>query len=193
MPQIYPVLGKTTLLDVLSQAQGLSDDAGNIAIVSRGKQGESVSGETTQSVDLKKLLDTGSVQYDLGDLSRRPDHRTSRWHHLRGRSREQARRLHDQERRHGDDCVQALAMAQDSKSSAVRSKSIIIRPDPSAPDGHKQIPCDLNLILAAKAPDQKLFANDILFVPDSAAKKAIARGLEAALQIATGVAIYGRY
>ena len=27
MPQIYPVLGKTTLVDVLSQAQGLADDA----------------------------------------------------------------------------------------------------------------------------------------------------------------------
>ena len=35
-PQIYPVFGKTTLLDVLSQAEGLADDAGNLAIVNRG-------------------------------------------------------------------------------------------------------------------------------------------------------------
>src|SRR4029077_8174232 len=28
-PQIYPVLTRTTLLDLLSQAQGLADDAGN--------------------------------------------------------------------------------------------------------------------------------------------------------------------
>src|SRR5437016_13342517 len=35
-PQIYPLFGKTTLLDVLSQAGGLSDDAGNMAVVTRG-------------------------------------------------------------------------------------------------------------------------------------------------------------
>ena len=35
-PQIYPVFGKTTLLDVLSQAEGLADDAGSLAIVTRG-------------------------------------------------------------------------------------------------------------------------------------------------------------
>ncbi len=35
-PQIYPVFGKTTLMDVLSQAEGLADDAGSLAIVTRG-------------------------------------------------------------------------------------------------------------------------------------------------------------
>ena len=35
-PQIYPVFGKTTLLDLLSQAEGLADDAGSLAIVTRG-------------------------------------------------------------------------------------------------------------------------------------------------------------
>src|SRR5437879_154200 len=32
-PQIYPLFGKTTLLDVLSQAGGISDDAGNKVLV----------------------------------------------------------------------------------------------------------------------------------------------------------------
>ena len=35
-PQVYPVFTHTTLLDLLSQAEGLSDDAGNTAIVRRG-------------------------------------------------------------------------------------------------------------------------------------------------------------
>src|SRR3989440_12145236 len=35
-PQIYPLFGKTTVLDVLSQAGGLSDDPSNIACVARG-------------------------------------------------------------------------------------------------------------------------------------------------------------
>lgn len=193
MPQIYPVLGKTTLLDVLSQAQGLSDDAGNIAIVSRGKQGESVSGETTQSVDLKKLLDTGSVQYNLaiypGDRITVP--RAGIVYVVGAVNKPGGFVIKSDDT--GMTVLQALAMAQDAKSTAVRAKSVILRQDHDAPDGHKQIPCDLNLILASKAPDQKLLPNDILFVPDSAAKKAFARGLEAALQAATGIAIYGRY
>src|SRR5207302_10335530 len=35
-PQIYPLFAKTTFLDVLSQAGGLSDDAGNKVLVTRG-------------------------------------------------------------------------------------------------------------------------------------------------------------
>src|SRR5450631_3034409 len=35
-PQIYPVLSRTTLLDMLSQAEGLAEDAGGTAIVRRG-------------------------------------------------------------------------------------------------------------------------------------------------------------
>jgi polysaccharide export outer membrane protein len=44
--------------------------------------------------------------------------------------------------------------------------------------------------LAAKASDPMMRADDILFVPDSTAKKAFRRGLEAALQTATYLAIY---
>jgi polysaccharide biosynthesis/export protein len=35
-PQLYPTLGPTTLLDVLAQAQGLSRDAGNVVVITRG-------------------------------------------------------------------------------------------------------------------------------------------------------------
>jgi len=193
MPQIYPVLGKTTLLDMLSQAQGLNDDAGNTAIVSRGKLGESVTGQTTQTVDLKKLLDTGSVQYNLaifpGDRITIP--RAGIVYVVGAVNKPGGFVIKGDD--NGMTVLQALAMAEDSKGTAQRQKSVIIRPDKNSPDGRKQIPCNLNLILANKEPDQKLYANDILFVPDSAAKKAFARGLEAALQTATGLAVYGRY
>jgi polysaccharide export outer membrane protein len=193
MPQIYPVLGKTTLLDMLSQAQGLNDDAGNTAIVSRGKLGESVTGQTTQSVDLKKLLDTGSVQYNLaifpGDRITIP--RAGIVYVVGAVNKPGGFVIKGDD--NGMTVLQALAMAEDSKGTAQRQKSVIIRPDKNSPDGRQQIPCNLNLILANKAPDQKLYPNDILFVPDSAAKKAFARGLEAALQTATGLAVYGRY
>lgn len=36
-PQIYQVFGRTTLLDVLSQAEGLAPEAGNTVIITRGE------------------------------------------------------------------------------------------------------------------------------------------------------------
>ena len=192
MPQIYSVLGRTTMLDMLSQAQGLSDDAGNSAIVSRGALGESATGQTTQTVDLKKLLDTGSSEYNLaiypGDRITVP--RAGVVYVVGAVNKPGGFVIK------GDDnsmsVLQALALAEDAKSTAVRNKSMIIRRDSNAPEGHTQIPLNLNLILAAKEPDPKLLANDVLFIPDSTAKKAFRRGLEAALQTATGLAIYGR-
>jgi len=51
----------------------------------------------------------------------------------------------------------------------------------------------LSQILASKAPDIKLLPEDIVFVPSSTAKTVARRSLEAIVQTATGVAIYGRY
>jgi hypothetical protein len=46
--------------------------------------------------------------------------------------------------------------------------------------------------MAGKAPDLPLKSDDILFIPNSAARSIAARTAEAALQVATGVAIYAR-
>ena len=42
-----------------------------------------------------------------------------------------------------------------------------------------------------KAPDVRLSANDILFVPASVGKAAGIKGIDAAIQIATGLAVWG--
>jgi hypothetical protein len=53
-----------------------------------------------------------------------------------------------------------------------------------------EIPVHLKQIQNHKADDVPLQTNDILFVPDSRGKKALARGTEAALGIGTGLAVY---
>jgi polysaccharide biosynthesis/export protein len=53
-----------------------------------------------------------------------------------------------------------------------------------------EIPIQLKKILAAKSPDVKLEAEDILFVPNSAAKSAAGMALDAGLRLATTVAAY---
>src|ERR1035437_5175206 len=192
MPQIYPVFGRTTLLDVLSQAQGLTDDASNVAMISRGKLGEQATGQTIQTVNLKNLLQTASAAANVevypGDRVTVP--RAGIVYVVGAVNKPGGFVIKETD--DGMTVLQALAMAEDAKSTAVRNKSMIIRADSSAPDGHKQIPVNLNLILAGKASDPMMRADDILFVPDSTAKKAFRRGVEAALQAATMMAIYAR-
>ncbi|MGC2109039.1 MAG: polysaccharide biosynthesis/export family protein [Candidatus Korobacteraceae bacterium] len=194
-PQIYPVFGKTTLLDLLSQAQGLSDDASNLAVISRGDLGaqETNSTDRVVTVDLKKLLQTGDAKYNI-DIY--PGDRVTVPHagvvYVVGAVNKPGGfviRAPD----NGMTVLQAVAMAEDTKGTAVRDKAMIIRPNSAQADGHEQIPLNLNQILAGKQPDKLLHADDILFIPDSTAKKAFRRGLEAAIQAATGLAVYGRF
>ena len=86
--------------------------------------------------------------------------------------------------------LQAIAYAEDLKSTAKSDHARILRPDTTAPNGRKEIAVNLTEILAGKSPDIPLQANDILFVPDSSSKKALRRGIEAAIQTLTGVALY---
>ncbi len=92
---------------------------------------------------------------------------------------------------HGDLTVlQAIAMAQGTNTTASLAHAKLIR---RTVDGPQEIPLSLKKILAAKAPDIKLEPDDIVFVPSSLSRNAGKRGLETALQLATGILIWGRY
>jgi polysaccharide export outer membrane protein len=84
--------------------------------------------------------------------------------------------------------LQALAMAQGANPTAKLDGARLIR---RTGDQRRDVPIALKKILASKAADVDLQADDILFVPNSTAKTAMHRGLEAIVQAATGVAIYG--
>jgi len=191
LPQIYPVFGETTLLDILSQAQGLADDASSVAIISRGEvalqSGARVGNET---VDLTKLLQAGDAAYNLkiyaGDRVTVP--RAGIVYVVGAVNKPGGYPI--KSAGDGMTVLQAIALAEDLKSTARRDRTVVIRSDPNAPGGHHQTPLDLKKILAGKSPDPLLDANDILFVPDSQGVKALHHGLEAALQAATWVAVY---
>lgn len=194
-PQLVPVFGHSTLLDVLSQAQGLQDDASNICVVSRGNIGMQATGATerVQTVDLKKLMQSGDPAYNLfvypGDHVTVPRagivYVVGAVHRPGGFPIKSAK--------DGMSVMQALAMAEDMTSTAIKSKAVLIRVDATAEHGRKQMPLSMSDILAGKAPDPLMQEDDILYIPDSSAKKAMHRTIDAAIQVATGVAIYGRY
>jgi len=86
--------------------------------------------------------------------------------------------------------LQALAMAEGVLNTASKSQARIIRK--TAEGARTEIPVDLKKVLAGKSPDEVMAANDILFVPNSAAKSALKRGAEAAIGTVSGILIYRR-
>ena len=86
--------------------------------------------------------------------------------------------------------LQALSLSEGFGPAASPKRARIMRP--TAPDASKmqEIPVNLENIFSGKDPDVALYANDVLFVPNSLAKSSARRVAEALLQAGTGVAIY---
>jgi polysaccharide export outer membrane protein len=203
-PQIFPVFGKTTLLDVLSQAEGLADDAGNMAIVTRGaiamqtlnqpgacaSENRAVSCNNTISVDLSRLTETGDPDANValypGDKV--TVQRAGIIYVVGAVNRPGGFPL--KVGQENMTVIQAVALAEDLKPVAARKKAIIIRKSLTAIDGREEIAVNLTKVLEGHEHDTRLQANDILFVPESASLKALHRGTEAAISAATYGIVY---
>src|SRR6202162_5632115 len=84
--------------------------------------------------------------------------------------------------------LKMLALAGGLNHTAKSNRTVIIRTDRQGQQ-HEQM-VDLKKIVERKAEDVRLEASDILYVPDSTAKKALYKAGEAAIGIGTGVALY---
>lgn len=179
-PGVFPLMGPRRLFDVLSLAGGTTPKAGQVVSISHHNPAEKP--ETVAlSNDLQKNL-TANVQVVPGDtvvVSKAGvvyvvgDVRTPT-----GVIMDNGGRL---------TVLQALAMAQGANNTAALNKSRIIR---KTSQGQKEIPLHLKKILAAKSPDVPLQAEDIVFVPSSAAKGIASRSIQAAVGLATTVVAY---
>jgi polysaccharide export outer membrane protein len=92
--------------------------------------------------------------------------------------------------RSGLTILKAIAIAQGTNPTAALKNAMLIR---KTQEGRQEVHVSIQKILSNKAPDLELQPDDILFIPNSVAKSATRRSLEAILQTATGVAIYRRY
>ena len=86
--------------------------------------------------------------------------------------------------------LQAIAMAEGTMPDASLTKAKLIRRSGGTP---QELPIDLKKVLAAKVPDVKLQAEDIVFVPSSTYPGMARRTLDAVVQMTTGLVIYRRY
>jgi len=199
-PQIYPLYSKTTLLDLLSQAEGLADDAGETALIRRGAlamralvretqhpiaPGGAASLDSLQTlkVNLKRLFEGSDTNVELFPGDRVTVERAGVIYVVGAVNRAGGFSLRDDHE--GMTVLKAIALAENLKSTAVPKKAVIIRRGPQTQGQSQEMPVDLKRILSGRAPDRSLAANDILFVPDSAGKKAAHRAAEAAVTAAT--------
>jgi len=178
-PGIYPAFGSHHLLDYVSAAQGLTPLAGTaITITHAGKSDEPqrvqiTAGATPKPENNPEILagDTIFVErtgivYVVGDVARPGGFPLD----------------HDGQL----SILQAIALAQGANATAARGSAMLIR---TTSQGRQEIPVNLKKILRSKETDLAMRDNDILFVPNSAAKSAL-KDFEAALPAAAGASVY---
>jgi polysaccharide biosynthesis/export protein len=177
-PGVYPVPGQQRLFDLISVAGGFTEKAGrSIAVTHRDQPDKSISVPLTRNVtdDPESnipvlpgdtiIVHRADLVYVVGDVGR-PSGFLMDSGHLT--------------------VLQAIALAGGTTRTANLGGARIIH---RGPDGLSETPVELKKILRAKAPDVKMQADDILFVPTSTGKVIAGRAMEAAMQAATAASI----
>jgi polysaccharide export outer membrane protein len=199
-PGVHQLEGTKTLLELLSLAGGLQQDAGHsVKLTRRSEWGPiplpAASEDETKAfsvaeIDLKQLIEAkapaenivirpydvisvprAELVYVVGDV-RRPGGFTLA-------QRESLSVLH------------ALSLAEGLQPTATASKSRILRQNGAA--NRTEIPVNLAKLLSGKAQDVPMLPGDILFVPNNKARSVGLKTVDAAISITSGILIYGRY
>jgi polysaccharide biosynthesis/export protein len=177
-PGIYPVVGQQRLFDVISSAGGFTEKAGrSITITHRGQPDKPlvvpIARNVSDNPDSNVFVYPGDtivvrkadIVYVVGEVGR-PSGFAMDSGHLT--------------------VLQVIALAGGTTKTAKLSSVRLLR---KGPEGVNETPIPLKKILEARAPDLQMQADDILFVPTSAAKAAASRSLEAVMQTASALSI----
>lgn len=197
-PGVHQIEGNKTLFEVISEAGGLRQDAGNtIKITRRIDSG---------TLPIPEAATDATGQFSIGEVSIRSVMEA------KDPSENIPIKPHDVitvpkadlvyvigsvkrpggfplEERGNLSVLEALSLAEGLDHEAAASKAKILREDSSG-SARFEIPVNVKQIMSGKESDKPLLANDILFIPNSAQKAAAARALEALIQTGTGVLIY---
>jgi polysaccharide export outer membrane protein len=199
-PGVVQLRGRKTLFEILSEAGGLKNEAGNsVKITRRNKNGaiplpsaaKDQSGQfSVAEVSVKSIVEGRNPQENIlimsDDVILVP---RAELIYVIGAVRHPGGFVLSE--REQVSVLQALSLAEGLDRLASGANARILRPS-EAPSTRIEIRVDVNKILTAKNPDIPLVANDVLFIPTSGAKSATARGIEAAIQLGTGIAIWRR-
>jgi polysaccharide biosynthesis/export protein len=225
-PMVYQADRPVTLLEVLAEAGGVANDAGDTVIVNRlsqeassdpseppaiGPEGSAppaaISGTTVPkssansptladppalsnitTINLNELMESGDATNNIilqaGDIVTVPH--SGIVYVLGAVSRPGGFVLAND--RGQMTTLKVLALAGGLNSTAKRDHAVIVRKDTQGQQ--HEVTVDLKKVMARQAEDVQLQPSDILYVPDSAARKAMLRTVELGIAVGTGVALY---
>ena len=197
VPGVQRMQGQKTLFEALSAAGGLRADAGYLVKITRKLEWGRIplpdakddpTGQfSIASVNVKNIMDAsnpkdniqikpddvisvpkGEIIYVIGSVKKPGGFVLGEHESLSG--------------------LQILALAEGLDRFAKPEHAKIMRPIPNS-EKRQEIPVDLKQILSGKITDIALRSDDILFVPNSPKKAAMARTIETAIQLGS-LAVY---
>ncbi|MBI3669988.1 MAG: polysaccharide biosynthesis/export family protein [Acidobacteria bacterium] len=196
---VYQAIRQTTLLEVLSEAGGIANDAGSTVIVTHagsdnatgdpGAPGGNISAPpATITINLNDLLESGDAKFNIplqgGDVVTVP--RAGIVYVVGAVEKPGGYVLANEQER--ITALKVLALAGGTKGTAKLNQAVILRKN--ADTGQRQeVNVDLGKILERKIEDVRLLPSDILFVPDSTGKRALRRVGDVALSLTTGLIV----
>lgn len=197
-PGAQQLQGKKTLMQVISMVGGFRSDAGNTLTVTRESQWGPLplpnattdpSGKySVAEISIPELLQEKNPQLNIpimpNDVITIPVSDTV---YVVGDVHKPGGFLLGEHK--NMTVLQAVAMAEGVSGTSDSKHSRIIH-HAADPNQRFETPVNVKLILAGKQQDLPLDGGDILFVPGSVSKKAGLRTVEAAIQTATGLAIW---
>jgi polysaccharide biosynthesis/export protein len=175
-PLTFQATGTVTLLDALSQAGGLTENAGPEILVS-GNTNSSADDAVTavQRIPVHSLIDAIDPSLNLvlhgGEEVRVPE--AGKFYVLGNVHRPGAFSMTDASQ---STVLKALAMAE-GMDHFTGNTAYIYRSGGGV-GGKQEIPIELKKIMHRKAPDVPLQANDILYVPEATGRKATLTALD---------------
>jgi polysaccharide export outer membrane protein len=199
-PGVHQLEGHKTLIEIVSLAGGLADDAGYSVKITRRLEWGAVPLPNAQN-DASGKYSVGEVRLkEILDASKPDENIVIKPFDVVSVPRAEMVYVTGEVQRAGGyvlreretlSVLQALSLAGGMSGSASPKNARILRPA-GAGASRVEIAVDLQQIIRGKAKDVPLRAEDILFIPENAPKKAMVRAAEAALTIGTGLAIYRR-
>jgi polysaccharide export outer membrane protein len=197
-PGVIQLMGQKSFFEVLSLAGGLNPGAGNAIRITRQRQWgkiplpDAILDDTGDfwiaEVSVKEIMNSSSPAKNIpvkpNDVIAVPKGEIV---YVLGAVKKSGGFVLDG--RGNITVLQALAMAEGLDRFASTGNTKIVR---KTSDANKSIDIRINLkkLLQGKAEDIPLASDDILFVPVSRTKQAVARTVEAGVNVGTGLAIW---
>ncbi len=198
LPGVQQLTGSRRLLEVISLSGGLKPDAGPSVLVTRDPRWGKIDapGTVTQADGYS------TVTLSLDDLmtAKNPDNNlTLRPNDVVSIPRAELIYVLGDVHKAGGfplsthanmSLLHVLSLAEGLGPDNSAKHARILRQAPGGDGTPREIPVDIDKIVAGQAPDVELTANDVLFVPRSGVKVVSRRALEAAVGITSGLLIY---